>query len=262
MIYTCYDMVRDCRADRPEGWRYFITNYIPVVRKLAAHYGEADDALLERVVLAVRKPESSMFATLEPAPERWVLAELRQKVLAELPDPAPEIELDLEIVADAFAPLTVVEKQAAWIEGMGYTPEETGAMLRMAPATVAKIRDRAAELLRGKLDSWRRSLLRENGRRLAKLSASARGPECPSAKAFLDILDGRTTWSDREQIDRHVNGCLHCVDHFCRMAEVIELLREVKPLPAGEWERWGKALGVGAEKKKRGGSSRSAIADC
>jgi hypothetical protein len=252
MIYTCYDMVRDCRADRPEGWRYFITNYIPVIRKLVAHYGSDDAALVERVVRGVRKPESSMFASLEPAPERWFLAELRQKVLAELPETSPEIELDLETVAEAFAPLTVVEKQAAWIEGMGYTPEETGAMLRMAPATVSKIRDRAAELLRGKSDSWRRSLLRENGLRLAKLAAAARGSECPSAKAFLDILDGRTTWSGREQVERHVTGCLHCIDHFCRMAEVIELLRAVKPLPADESERWAKLLGVPMEKKKRG----------
>ncbi len=252
MIYTCYDMVRDCRADRPEGWRYFITNYIPAIRKLVAHYGGEDQALIERVVRAVRKPESSMFASLEPAPERWFLAELRQKVLGELPEPAPEIELDLETAAEAFAPLTVVEKQAAWIEGMGYSPEETGAMLRMAPATVAKIRDRAAELLRGQLDSWRRSLLRENGRRLGKLAAAARGPECPSAKAFLDILDGRTTWSGREQVERHVTGCLHCIDHFCRMAEVIELLRQVKPLAAEESQRWRTVLGIEMEKKKRG----------
>jgi hypothetical protein len=67
----------------------------------------------------------------------------------------------------------------------------------MAPATVGKIRDRAAELLRGKSDSWRRSLLRDNGRRLGRLAAAARGAECASAKAFLDILDGRTTWSGR-----------------------------------------------------------------
>jgi hypothetical protein len=36
------------------------------------------------------------------------------------------------------------------------------------------------------------------------------------------------------------------------MAEVIELLRAVKPLAAGESEEWGKLLGVPMEKKKRG----------
>ena len=252
MIYTCYDMVRDCRANRAEGWRYFLTSYVPVIRRLLAHYATDDEAFLERVLVAIRKPESSMFDSLEPAPERWFLAELRQKVLAELPEPTPEIELDVETAAEALAPLTVVEKQAAWIEGMGYTPEQTGAMLRMAPATVAKIRDRAAELLRGKSDAWRKSMLRENGRRLGRLAASARGGECLPVKAFLDVLDGRTTWTARESMERHVNGCFHCVDHFCRMAEVIELLRGVKPLADDEAARWAKVLGVEAAKKKRG----------
>ena len=34
MIYTCYEMVRDCHADRPEGWAYFISNYVPLIRKI------------------------------------------------------------------------------------------------------------------------------------------------------------------------------------------------------------------------------------
>ena len=252
MIYTCYDMVRDCRANQPEGWRYFITNYVPIIRKLLANYASGGDRLLERVLGAIKKPESSLFTSLEPAPERWFIAELRQTVLGELPEPVPELELDLEMAAEALAPLTVVEKQAAWIEGMGYSPEQTGAMLRMAPATVVKIRERAAELLRGKSDAWRRSLLRDNGRRLGRLAAAARGAECPPAKTFLDILDGRTTWLGREQVERHVTGCLHCIDHFCRLAEVIELLRGVQPLGEEESAGWATALGVEAAKKKRG----------
>src|SRR6185436_15508074 len=71
MIYTCYEMVRDCRADKPEGWSYFVASYVPVIRKLLAHYGAGDTAALERVLLGSRDPESSLFRSLEPAPERW-----------------------------------------------------------------------------------------------------------------------------------------------------------------------------------------------
>ena len=252
MIYTSYDMLRDCRENRPEGWRHFLTNYVPVIRKLLAHYATDDDKLLERVLPAVGKPGASMFAPTEPAPERWFVADLRQVVVAELPHPPPEMELDLETVAEAFGPLTVVEKQAAWIEGMGYSPEATGAMLRMAPATVAKIRDRAAELLRTKSDAWRRPILRENGRALGRAAAAAAGAECLSRKAFLDVLDGRTSWQDREQLERHVTSCFHCVDHFCRMAEVIELLRGVKPLGESEAARWARVLSVDLGSKKKG----------
>jgi hypothetical protein len=234
MIYTCYEMARDCRTDRPEGWSFFISNYVPVVRKLVAHYGSGEEALLNRVLVGIRKPESTLFQTLEPAPERWFLAELRQNVLAQLETPAPEIELDLETVAAALEPLTMVEKQAVWIETMHYQAEATGPMLRMAPQTVEKIRGRAAELIRGKVDAWRRSLLADNGASLGRAAAAGAGKDCLSPKTFLDILDGRMTWRGREELERHVNGCWHCIDHFCRMVEIVELLREIHPLTEQE----------------------------
>ena len=246
MIYTCYEMVRDCRADKPEGWSYFIAQYVPVVRKLLAHYGNPAD--LDRVLLALKKPESSLFASLEPAPERWFVAELRQKVLAELPVRDAEIEIAVETVADAFQPLTVTEKQAAWLETMCYTADQTGAMLRMAPKTVEKIRERASELIRGKVDAWRRSLLADNGAALGRAAAAASTKDCLPAKAFLDVLDGRTTWRGREEMEQHVLGCFHCIDHFCRMVEVIELLRGLKPLTAEEAEPFRRLLGVQVKK--------------
>jgi hypothetical protein len=249
MIYTAYEMARDCRENRPEGWRYLARNYVPVIRKVLAHYAPAAPAPVERILTAVARPDSGLFSSVEPGPERQFVAELRQKALAELAFRAPEIPIDLEAIGEAWAPLTIVEKQAAWTEGMRYAAPEAGAMLRMAPATVEKIRERAAELLRGKVDSWSRKMLAENGLTLGREAAAARGPECLPAKAFLDVLDGRTTWFGREQMERHVAGCLHCIDHFCRMAEVIELLRGAEPLGEEEAAPYYRVLGVGAEKK-------------
>ncbi|SPE34944.1 conserved hypothetical protein [Candidatus Sulfopaludibacter sp. SbA3] len=242
MIYTCYEMVQDCRANKPEGWSYFISNYVPLIRKLLAHYG--DSAALERVLVAIHKPESSIFQSLEPAPERWFIAELRQKVLAETPLPAPEFALDLETAAAAFEPLTLVEKQAVWIQTMHYDAAETGAMMRMAPKTVEKIRERSEELLRGKVDAWRRNLLAENGRHLGQAAATSGGKDCLPAKVFLDILDGRTTWRGRETMEQHVLRCWHCIDHFSRMVEVVELIRGVQPLSAGEAAHFRELLGI------------------
>lgn len=253
MIYTCYEMIRDCRADRDEGWRYFISNYVPMIRKLLAHYGAeqpVDVAVLNRVVTGLRRPESSMFQYLEPAPERWFVAELRQKVLAGLESSPAGIAIDLETVAAALEPLTLVEKQATWLETMAYAPAAAGAMLRMAPQTVEKIREKAATLVRAKVDAWRRTLLEENGVALGRAASAASTPECLTAKTFLDVLDGRATWSGREQMEQHVTRCWHCIDHFCRMVEVVESLRGVEPLGEGEAEPFRKLLGIRAEKPR------------
>jgi hypothetical protein len=250
VIYTCYEMVRDCRANLPAGWSYFIANYIPPIRKLLAHYAPDDPALLEPALLEIRNPQSSLFQSLDPAPERLFVAELRQQVLARIVAPAPDIAIDLETLAAALEPLTMLEKQAAWTETMRYSPRETGAMLRVAAETVSRIRDRAGELIRQKVDAWRRSLLAENGLALGRAAAEAAGKDCLAAKPFLDIIDGRMTWRGREELERHVTGCWHCIDHFCRMAEVVELLRGAQPLSGEEAEPFLKLLGLAAPKKR------------
>jgi len=254
VIYTCYDMVRDCRAGRPEGWSYFISNYVPVIRRILARYRpSAGDRYTAPVLLALREPQSNLFGSLEPTPERSFVAELRQEALAAMetwePTPTPEIAVDLETLDAALEPLTVVEKQTVWLETMGYPPPVTGPMLRMEPRTVEKIRERAAELIRGKADAWRRTLLLDNGPQLGRAAAAAATKECLPAKAFLDILDGRTTWRGREEMERHVSHCWHCVDHYCRMVEVLELLRGVAPLPDAEAGELRKLLGIEAEKR-------------
>jgi hypothetical protein len=134
---------------------------------------------------------------------------------------------------------------------MRYSPAETAAMLRMAPQTVEKIRDRAAELVRQKVDAWRRSLLVENGAELGRAAAAIAGKDCLAAKTFLDIIDGRMTWRGREELERHVTGCWHCIDHFCRMLEVVELLRGNQPLSDEGAGMYRAVLGVPEAKKKR-----------
>jgi hypothetical protein len=250
MIYTCYDMIRDCRANLPAGWEYFVRGYVPVIRKVLAHYqAEAPDGgIVERVVIAARNPGSSLFQSLDPSPERWFAAELRQRVVAEIANPVAEIEVSLEQVAAALGPLTLLEKQATWFETMRYDAAHTGALLRMSGGTVQKIRDRASELLRSQVESWRRTVLTENGGALGRAAGAEPTAECLPPKPFLDILDGRTTWSGREELERHVTGCWHCVDHFCRLVEVIDLLRGVEPLSDAEAEPFRKLLGLPQEK--------------
>jgi hypothetical protein len=245
MIYTCYEMIRDCRADKPEGWTFFVSNYAPVVRKLVTHYGGEFEAALAML----RDPQSGLFQSMEPVPERWLVAEIRQRIVAAAPPATPDIPLDLETVADALGPLTTTEKQAAWFETMRFAPQPTADALRMAAPTVEKIRARADELIRGKVDSWRRELLAANGRALGLEAAKGVTKDCLPAKTFLDVLDGRSTWRGRETTEQHVGKCWHCIDHFCRMAEVIEILRGLQPLSEAEAAPLRKKLGIEAPKK-------------
>jgi hypothetical protein len=255
MVYTCFEMIRDCRADRPEGWSHFIVNYVPVIRRLVLHYWPERGSNIDDVLLAIRNPgtqAASLFASVSPAPEREFLAELRQQVLVLLdaawPRPEPEISIDLETLTAALESLTLLEKQAAWFETMSYGPTEAGTMLRTGAAAIEKMRESAGTQIRAKLDRWRSTLLSENGRQLGRAAAGAT-PQCLAAKAFLDLLDGRTTWRGREDLERHVPTCWHCIDHYCRLLETVELARHTQPLSEPEAEPLRKLLGFIAEKR-------------
>jgi hypothetical protein len=129
---------------------------------------------------------------------------------------------------------------------MRYPAVQAGPMLRVSPDTVEKVRGRAAELIRGHVDSWRRTLLTENGPALGREAAGAAVEDCLPTKAFLDVVDGRTTWRGREMMERHLRGCWHCIDHFCRMLEVVHLLRDIPSLSESEAAPLRALLGVEA----------------
>jgi hypothetical protein len=251
MIYTSYEMIRDCGAGRPEGWSYFLTHYVPVIRGFLAHYfpdRAGDRALIERVLVKLRQPESSLFQSLDPAPERAFVAELRQHVLsaveADRAGAAPEVAIDIEALGAALEPLTLTEKLAGWFETMRYGDADAGRMLRMSPQTAEKIRARAAELIRGKVDAWRSTMLADNGPLLGQAASALIAKDCLPPKAFFDVIDGRATWGGREEMERHVKGCWHCLDHYCRLLEVVDVLRASKPLPESEAEGYKRLLGI------------------
>ncbi|HXM41926.1 MAG TPA: hypothetical protein VN924_11775 [Bryobacteraceae bacterium] len=256
MIYTCYEMIRDCRAGRPEGWSYFVTNYVPSIRKFLAHYfpGRAGDrALIERVLAALRKPESSLFQSLDPSPERAFVAELRQRVLnaveADRASAPPEIPIGIEALGAALEPLTLTEKLVVWFETMRYGDADTGRMLRMSPETAEKIRARGAGLVRGGVDAWRSTLLADNGPFLGQAAGALSTQGCLPAKAFFDVIDGRTTWRGREEMERHARSCWYCMDHYCRLLEVVDVLRGSKPLAEAEAEGYQRLLGIETPKR-------------
>ncbi|MEX2260904.1 MAG: hypothetical protein WD696_03080 [Bryobacteraceae bacterium] len=245
MIYTCYEMIRDCRADKPEGWSHLVVNYVPVLRKLVAQYHperRPDEAVVKRVLQTLR---SSRFLEIDPAPERPFLARLRMLVVEKR---EPELPLDLEILNAALESFTTVERQAAWLETMRYDAAATARMLNLSAETAAKIRSRTADLLRGKADSWSQSILEDNGPALERAAAESVGGECICAKDLLDIIDG-STWMRREQAERHVHLCWHCIGHFCRLREVCDVLKSSKPLSEEEAAPYRALLGIAVEKR-------------
>jgi len=257
-VYTSYQMVPDCRANKSEGWTFLVTQYVPVMRTLLARYfpeRAADAALINRILAPICRPDSDLFQDRGMSPEREFVADLRQHLLAAVEaDRAGVVALapvDLEILTNALAEFTALERQAVWMRTMRYDAASAGPILRMEVSTAESAAERAAEALRGHLDQWSRDVLETNGAALGREAALARTENCLPSRSFLDMIDGKMTWKRRGDIEFHLTQCWHCVDYFCRLREVDEIMRTNKPLTVAEAAPFLALLGIKpAEEKK------------
>lgn len=215
-------MIMDCRAGKPDGWLHFVTHFTPACRLLLRHYGGGEQSFAPFLKLLRGK-----VAGMEPAPERQLMVWFRPLLLeaAGYPQKPGPGTLDLEILTTAFADLTLVERQMVWFQTMQYSDADTARMVRASEETVHKLRARAAELLRGSVDSWTITLLSDSGAELGEM-ARAETPEEPVAfNDYINILDGRLTWANRVPVERSLAASWHEVDHLCRIREADDVLR-------------------------------------
>ncbi|MBL8179668.1 MAG: hypothetical protein JNK48_33625 [Bryobacterales bacterium] len=256
-IYTCFDMVRDCRDNRPEGWTYLITNYAPILRRFLTQYYDGRAGLLDRMLPQLKNPQSTLWAAPGHAEERIFVAALRQELLrlVELDKASrePSIALDLETLTSALAPFTVIDRQYIWLESMGYSNQITAEMMNLDVTSSESARARAEEALRGVLDQWKRGLIAENGLNLGRLATASHGERCLPAKAFLDTLDGRITWQRKKDYEFHLMQCWFCIDHFCRIREADFAINKSTPLTEDEAAPLLRQLSIPIPKKEKKG---------
>ena len=253
-VYTSLEMIIDCRANKPDGWRYLVSRYVPVIRRVVSHYsGDANlSSRVDKLLLQLHSPADPLYSS-SSINEREFIAALRQRVLdlmdTERPASAPDVEVDLATLTQALEPLTATERQMLWLESMGYSVESTAGLLNLESSTVEKLRNRAEDLLRAQMDRWKRGLFLQNGRLLGRLEAGTKSGDCLLPSAFVDVIDGRITWGRKKDYETHVVRCWYCVDHFSRIRESDYITKMLKPLTEDEAKPYHQLLGLPEEKK-------------
>jgi hypothetical protein len=222
-VYTCFDMVADCKAGKSEGWIHLVRTFVPALRWFASHYN-LDEDTVPRSLLAIRDE----IHNWEPMTDREIAAKLRPEL------PLVHSRLDLAVLAGAFEPFTLVERQLVWLETMGYDAVKAARLMRMSEQTATKIRERASDFLRAKLDDWSQTLLRDNGVSLGSQARAAMPDEAVPFHHYIEMIDGRLTWQVRSDVERKLEASWHEIDHFCRIREADAAMRESTPLTRAE----------------------------
>jgi hypothetical protein len=255
-VYTSYDCVVDCQANKPEGWHYLAQRMAPVLRYMAKHYG-GDDSTVDRLLAGEGRLEG-----YQPAPERAILLRLRDRLVALCGwQGGTAGGLDLPAMDAALQPLTVIERQLIWYETMRYRTQDAALFLHVSEQTAAKAQARAHELLRAALDDWQATILSDNGGALIAAARATAPAEPVSTKTYLDLIDGRLTWRDRSEVDFKLAASWYEVDHLCRVREVDEAVRQSQQLTDEETYEYLSRLGLPARKPKKSWLGRLVGAD-
>jgi hypothetical protein len=219
-IYTSYEMISDCRAGKAEGWLFLVRQFVPPLRWLLGRYGQGE-AELRALLTGLQNGGIQKF---QPMVHREFIAGLR-------PEPASpgEPPFELSVLTEAMTDVPVLERQNLWLDAMGYEAPLAAKLLRQSTETAEKARGRMLELLRGKLDSWSRTILRDHGPALGAAARAEKPAEPVPFRQYLDILDGRMTWQNRVGVERALLAHWYEIDQFCRVREADAAITETAP---------------------------------
>lgn len=260
MVYTYHRMIEDCVRGERRGWREFVSHYMPMARRLLLRYGgqpEGDEARrLREIFTATAADDHRFFRSFEGRTERELMVHFRNFVVAHVRSARDAARSTgapvaaLEVLEQALAELTVLQRQAVWLFTMGYAPADVAPIVNVKPETAAEIIASAQEKLRGKMDAWSEGSLRDSLDALREELPARETADCYSYLVFHRIVDGQITWRDREVALAHLARCFRCVDRFCVLQEVVCFSRALPPAPGAEVEAVLRELGFPERKTK------------
>lgn len=225
-IRTIFSTVEDCSRGAYEGWVELVRDYAGVARTLLSHYfptlqPEIEGAV-KQVFATARTNDNAWFRTLHYANEREFAMAFRDLVFAcgrsYARLPAPGISTD-----QVFALLEkhpVVHQELFWAFLKGWDVQQASAMLMNASATA----EESSKLADAELSQLAPPSERANIALMSMEAAEARRtPDCLAWKTFNNIINGQISWNDREAAERHIGGCVHCLNAFTAFQEMIWL---------------------------------------
>ncbi|MCI0354992.1 MAG: hypothetical protein L0099_08145 [Acidobacteria bacterium] len=231
-------MAEDCARGESRGWMEFVRDYRGLARRLLLNYFPALEPEISQHLTAVfrRARDSAWFSGLEFSNEREFLMAFRELVFAygreaaRLPAPTISVEKYVEVTKE----LSLVEREMLWLWLKGYDATRIAAMVANAAATAQAVQGVAGQKLAQVLPGAGVDVLRASVVQLLEAAAKAKSDQCLPWKTFNNLVNGQTSWRERELAEAHIKDCLNCLDRFTSFQEMIRLRKDTQPAPEAE----------------------------
>lgn len=246
-MITFHKTVAGCEAGDRESWRRFLADYTPLMYRLASIYmpspPEARRDLWLKTLLALQANGCQRLRGFDHQAEREFLVDLRTFLFeqgAGQRQDAPETEAprpSMETVRALLKALPVLHQQILFLKLAGYSEATLEGMMRATPSIAVQGLERL-EAEYGAVLGQERDVCPWPGGWLALLEGAraAKTADCPPLRQFVRVRDGQTGWQEKEPLEKHMAECLHCLERWTALTEIVYWRREAGDCPPEEAE--------------------------
>jgi hypothetical protein len=263
-LLTFHKTLAGCEQGSRAAWEAFVSSYTPMMFCILGVYAPACDEDCRRqawqeVLGLLCAGNFQRLRTFDHQSEREFVVDLRTCLLEasanrvnpvadnrDAPEPTPAG------VKGLLQGLPLVHQLVVFLKLAGYSDNTLEGILRISPAVARS----GLERLQPNYDATLKrdhdgSLWPATWVNLLRDAWAGRTDSCPPLRQFVRILDGQTGWNEKESVEKHVVECLHCLERWAALREVIHWLREAAPLPADRLGVFLSGLPVKADPRAR-----------
>jgi hypothetical protein len=233
VLYTFHKIREQSEQGSAEAWRALLDFYAPAWFRLLEIHGAIRPREAPPIVKRMLAEfTANGFERLRASPrqsEREFLGELRALLLDLACDSAALNDSQVPATG-AFSPdkiaklldgLPLLHKEMLFFKLAGYTENSIERLMRISP----RVAETAFERLTQEYQPARQT---EQDRcpwppawlTLLKQARGLKTDNCTPAHEMVRIHDGQVSWYDKEPVEKHVSGCLRCLEAWTGLREL------------------------------------------
>jgi hypothetical protein len=244
-LVTFHKTLAACEQGSREAWQGFVAGYTPAMLRILGVYApdcdeEGQNKVWQEGLRLLCADNFQRLRTFDHQSEREFIVDLRTFLLEvaanqldpvadnrDAPQPTPAI------VRGLLEGLPLIHELVVFLKLAGYSDSTLEGILRITPAVaqsgLERLQPNYAATLKREHDAGLWPVAWMN---LLRKAWADRTDACPPLRQFVRILDGQTGWNEKESLEKHAVECLHCLERWAALREVIHWLRRATPLPA------------------------------
>jgi hypothetical protein len=247
VLFTFHKIRTQSEQGNAEAWRALLNFYAPAfVRLLEIHGAMPAREAFPIVQKMLAELTANGFERLRATPresEREFLGDLRalllgaalEAVASQDPDKPASSAFAPEQIATLLEGLPLLHKEMLFLKLAGYTDNTIERMMRISPRVAEKAFERLAEEYHDARKTekdrcpWPAAWLG-----FLKQARAIKAENCIAGHQMMRIHDGQVSWYEKEPVEKHVSGCLHCLEDWTGLREVGYWRRIADPLSTSE----------------------------